>query len=383
MKPQDATTLYDYYKAIGQSLPPVATRADVYKSLGLGSAYSGTADQNNALLGKLKELSVGSTPAAPAASTPGTPAAPTTPTTPTDTRTLPGLPTLPQEDERTLGTTAVAPRTLPTQNSSGLMAFSEKLSSAVQLARNKRNELVTQFIGTVPAGTMPYGDFAPIVSNLNNASDSTANNLINTAVSIADRDTQRNSTNDANNLSAIREITLKAIEGGAPDAILQKMYEAQDPVQAAAIGAKYLKNTTSGAGATSGQLLNPDGSVAQDNVTLPKPYTSGTLTVDGNAQLEVYNILRTGKTNSGTQYGNAAGADNFVDPAVYLKLMDNWKAGGGQVSDFISKWPPKDYINPANNWVGAELVKRGVSWSPAKVPSSGGSGGSSSGGRTI
>lgn len=51
-----ATTLYEYYKAQGKSLPAVSQRALIYETLGLGLAsyYTGTTEQNTKLLAKLQ-----------------------------------------------------------------------------------------------------------------------------------------------------------------------------------------------------------------------------------------------------------------------------------------------------------------------------------------
>ena len=42
------------------------------------------------------------------------------------------------------------------------------------------------------------------------------------------------------------------------------------------------------------------------------------------------------------------GEDGWVDPGVYLTLYQAWIANGGVITDFISKFPPKSYVNPAN-----------------------------------
>jgi hypothetical protein len=107
-----------------------------------------------------------------------------------------------------------------------------------------------------------------------------------------------------------------------------------------------------------------------------KLFTSGTLTLTPDEDKEILNILQTGTTNTGTKYGNERGADGYVDPRVYLNLLDIWRQNGGQVSDFTGKYPPRDYINPKNAWIKGELESRNVAWNPAgKEPSSGGSGG--------
>lgn len=51
-----ATTLYDYYTALGKSLPGIQERADLYQARGLGQAamYTGNAEQNAKLLSSLK-----------------------------------------------------------------------------------------------------------------------------------------------------------------------------------------------------------------------------------------------------------------------------------------------------------------------------------------
>ncbi|MEK7179965.1 MAG: hypothetical protein AAB706_00660 [Patescibacteria group bacterium] len=53
----NATTLYEWYTANGQALPPVSVRASAYQALGLGQAtyYIGTAEQNTNLLNALKK----------------------------------------------------------------------------------------------------------------------------------------------------------------------------------------------------------------------------------------------------------------------------------------------------------------------------------------
>ena len=51
-----ASTLFEYYKAHGQSLPGVEERSKLYEQLGLGQAayYTGTAEQNTKLLAALQ-----------------------------------------------------------------------------------------------------------------------------------------------------------------------------------------------------------------------------------------------------------------------------------------------------------------------------------------
>jgi hypothetical protein len=61
------TTLFDYYKSKGQALPSLQERTPLYTQYGGQGAYTGTAEQNNFLLGK---LTTQSTVPAPVTSTP-------------------------------------------------------------------------------------------------------------------------------------------------------------------------------------------------------------------------------------------------------------------------------------------------------------------------
>lgn len=45
------------------------------------------------------------------------------------------------------------------------------------------------------------------------------------------------------------------------------------------------------------------------------------------------------------------GEDGYVDPTIYLNLYQSWINAGGIINDFLSKFPPKNYVNPANNWL--------------------------------
>lgn len=68
-------------------------------------------------------------------------------------------------------------------------------------------------------------------------------------------------------------------------------------------------------------------------------YTSGTLQVNNNQ-------YTTGKQ----QLQASEGKDGYVDPAVYLSLLQDFRTNGGLQSDFLKLYPIKDYVNPANTW---------------------------------
>ena len=66
-------------------------------------------------------------------------------------------------------------------------------------------------------------------------------------------------------------------------------------------------------------------------------------------------VLRTGRDASGTPIGNPIGADGYIDPGVYVKLLSHWTSKGGTRDSFFSYYPVATYINPANTTVWAEL----------------------------
>jgi hypothetical protein len=296
------STLYEYYTSKGQTLPSLTERSRLYEQYGLGSAssYSGSAQQNTALLSKLS-----STPtSAPA---PAPVAAP-----------LPNLDTprgvggrIDRNTGTILSTTQPTASPLPQQGSSSLVNFATALDQAVGMARQKRNALQLGLM--MPSqGTVAASDFNSILSSFKAASDNTSSNLINRAMEEA---TPRP--------SSYTEVS--------PGATLF------DPVTGKAV---YTAPTSAS----------------------QKPVSSGALTLSQDEVDEAYTILKTGKAADGTLYGSPMGADGFIDPRVYLKLLDQWKQNGGLLDDFTKLYPPESFINPANTWTGTELQARGVPW---------------------
>lgn len=58
--------------------------------------------------------------------------------------------------------------------------------------------------------------------------------------------------------------------------------------------------------------------------------------------------LRTGES----KLRASMGPDGYVDPAVYQQAYKDWP---GTTAEFLSKFPPKNYVNPANTWLPAVL----------------------------
>lgn len=50
-----------------------------------------------------------------------------------------------------------------------------------------------------------------------------------------------------------------------------------------------------------------------------------------------------------TQIQNSRGADGYVDPNVYQQAYEAWIQAGALSKDFLTKYPPNNYVNPVNN----------------------------------
>lgn len=57
------------------------------------------------------------------------------------------------------------------------------------------------------------------------------------------------------------------------------------------------------------------------------------------------------KSSWTSQLESSRGADSWVDPAVYMKAYNDWVAKGGSIKDFMTNFPPKSFINPANDTI--------------------------------
>lgn len=62
------------------------------------------------------------------------------------------------------------------------------------------------------------------------------------------------------------------------------------------------------------------------------------------------------------------GEDGYADPNAYKQAFDAWIGDGYQAKDFIKNYPPKAFINPANDWLPNYLAsKTGTTASAADV----------------
>lgn len=80
--------------------------------------------------------------------------------------------------------------------------------------------------------------------------------------------------------------------------------------------------------------------------TVPKgTFVSGKLTYSPQDQSEDSQALEASR-----------GEDGYVDPTTYQTLYKAWINNGGLLKDFLSKYPPKNYVNPVNTWLPSYLM---------------------------
>ena len=131
--------------------------------------------------------------------------------------------------------------------------------------------------------------------------------------------------------SDIASLTVQAASGGAPLSVINQMRAAPDATTAALYGAKYLKGPTE--------------STATPSTASTTEIKSGTL-----------NYTKAMYSEDSQKLNASRGSDNYVDPNVYLSLYNAWIANGGVVNDFLTEFPPKLYVNPANTWLPSYLM---------------------------
>lgn len=63
-------------------------------------------------------------------------------------------------------------------------------------------------------------------------------------------------------------------------------------------------------------------------------------------------------TNTETWLNGTRGADDYVDPNAYKQAFDSWISSGYQAKDFVKNYPPKQFVNPANDWLPKYLESK-------------------------
>lgn len=63
-------------------------------------------------------------------------------------------------------------------------------------------------------------------------------------------------------------------------------------------------------------------------------------------------------TDTETWLNSTRGPDKYVDPNAYQQAFDAWTNDGHQAKDFIANYPPKDFVNPENDWLPKYLASK-------------------------
>lgn len=309
-------TLFDYFKSKGQALPSVSQRATTY---GLGSGYSGTAEQNNALLARLQGGQQAQAPATPATPAPAfatppqtaTPAPePVTPapaTPPTDEYLKKYLETLtPTADETA---TQDQLTTLEGSTRQGVAGLEGRgLGIPLTLVRGQQAQLQKQ-------GELGQQTLRQKLANL----QSTRKSAIDVSKVVLDR------------------------ADSAAKTASDRLYEEQKLAKAAA--EKDNTPYTLSQGQT-----RYDSKGNELSTVAPKPVAPKKTPVPTTVPVSTINLGR-------QKLDATKGEDGYVDPNVYQQAYTDWVNNKvGTAKEFLAQFPPATYVNPANTFLPTYLM---------------------------
>lgn len=91
--------------------------------------------------------------------------------------------------------------------------------------------------------------------------------------------------------------------------------------------------------------------------TLPKSSTAKTTTASLGKTIKSGTLTYTPAdfAADSAELNNSRGTDKYVDPGKYQSLANYWTTHGGNITDFLKTYPPKDYVNPANTQLPSYL----------------------------
>ena len=138
------------------------------------------------------------------------------------------------------------------------------------------------------------------------------------------RDEDRKYNEDEDTRKIKLNMLLSATSQGAPAAIRNAILSAETSEEAIAAAGRYGKD-------------------------IEKESSSGTF------KSGVLSISASGIAEDQQELENTRGEDGYVDPSKYLELYNLWVANKGLTQDFLAKFPPKNYVNPANDWLPPHL----------------------------
>ncbi len=335
-----ATNLYDYYTGQGKTLPTVQQRTADATKAGI-SGYTGTADQNNTLL---KYLSSNQSAVGPS----------------TAVQTPAAQQYIQSQTQAPAQTPQTAPQT-PSAKDAYIQAYKayidgQKQDEDVTNAKTAYNDYMANITKSV-AGKEGRGLGIPLQivrgeqERLLKQTQPEANRL-QSAIGIA----EGSQTNKLNGLKLGVDLQSKLMEldqkeQAAKTAQEKEAYQrkrdslveqrlANPAFELSAGQTRYQTDPATGE-------YKAIASMPAKPTALPvaKTVTSGTLKYTAKDQAEDTKALE-----------QSRGQDGYVDPTIYQNLYKEWIANGGLLKDFLTRYPPKSYVNPKNTWLQPFLM---------------------------
>lgn len=290
-------TLFDFFKSKGQNLPSVADRKTTY---GLGNDYSGKPEQNTALLNTLQNGGGQSA------------------TTPQTTQTTQPLNTAVNDAlTKYLGSLSPTQAETDTQNNltnlegatnQGVAGLAGRgLGTPLSLVRGQQAKLQEQ-------GQLQQQTLQQKLANLQKSRQSAID---------------------------VSKFALDRVDSEAKTAS-ERAYDTEKAKLAAETKASepYTLNQGQQRFDSKGQVI---ASVAPKPTATKAPSTKSSVTPQ---------VLAGGEAKLNT----SRGSDGYADPTVYQQAYTDWVNNGlGTSAQFLTKFPPKNYVNPENTWLPSYL----------------------------
>lgn len=248
----------------------------------------------------------------------------------------------------------------PQERVGGFGTLSAALQEAVNLGRQQRQSAELDFLkGAIPKGAVSAGTFTGLLANLNRASTSFTQPIVDSVLEEASR-----VNNDIReNQNAIRELTLSMIDAGASQEAISTVLAFSetgdvDGALRAASGAFAGKSIQGGRKVekVGSNLVSYDPNNPDDvQVMFAAPSSTGG---GGTSSGQTTN---TGFFNSGSiripdadlgelsiALNDSRGDDGYANTDTYVQAYTKWVQNGGLPQDFFKQFDPDNYLNPSD-----------------------------------
>lgn len=347
-------TLYEFYTGRGQRLPSVSQRQSDAAKAGI-TGYTGTAEQNNRLLGYLR----GNMPTIPATDV-GT-QKPLTVPSPYTNRTrndrlgslnagVAGIPT----PER------FSSNNTPEQNRSALQEEIYRLigESGGQADRTQALQNEYDIAGKMEALNRISGQYTTKERFYENKSREARKNLQGKFGGAVEQDIEnisRMGNQELADLAIQKSVALGDLQT-AQDIVDAKIKAEFEPLD------NRIKSLQNFMSANLNDLSDSEKIALQKKIDDEAAARDFNYDIRLKQETERLNDSFSGGSPSAAELNLAAqtmqqskGADGYVDPTVYKQTYDEWVNAGYDPKNFLKKFPPSDWINPTNTWLPVYL----------------------------